>query len=333
MRVARGFVYLGRMVTLALLAGLALACPSSPVLRDDDGVVTALSQNLKFITTGGRRAERAELLADWLNGEGAEVDLLLLSEARLLEPLRSALPDFCFYTQAARGGDAYAWEPMGERPPPGGLALAVRSRSTGEPHVLGSAAGRPFRARPTTWVESLVGRILGYTKGWAQVTVDGTTLAWSHMQASYPRRPEVGAGEPGRGRAGQFDDLARDLGRRANPVLLTGDLNLLDGFDADDARVAAARERDERTLARFEARTGVEFHRPGAPAGTFLGSLLRHRGKEVWDRGAAYDRVGTNRPFAARHPETEVRVVEIVRDGLRVSDHLGLEIRIPFRRP
>lgn len=333
MRVGRGVVYAGFMVTLALLAGLALACPSTPLLRDQDGVVTALSQNLKFITTGGWRAERSELLAGWLHGEGGDVDLLLLSEARLLEPLRSALPDFCFYTQAARGRDTYAWEPLGERPPPGGLALAVRVRADGEPHMLGAAAGRPFRARPTTWAENLLGRIFRYTKGWAQVTVDGTTLAWSHMQASYPRRPEVGAGEAGRGRAGQFDDLARDLGRRANPTLLTGDLNLLEGFDAGDARVAAARERDERTLASFEARTGVEFHAARAPRGTFLGSLFHHRGEEAWDRGATYDRVGTNRPFALRHPDTEVRVVEIVRNGLRVSDHLGLEIRIPFRRP
>ena len=70
---------------IALLAGLALGaeCPAEPSLRDPDGEVTALAQNLKFIITGEKRRLRDALFAEWLGDEGAHVDLLLLSEARL----------------------------------------------------------------------------------------------------------------------------------------------------------------------------------------------------------------------------------------------------------
>lgn len=321
---------------LSALVGLVFACPASPVLYDEDAVVTALAQNMKLIATGGRREGRVGLLAGWLEDEGAGVDLLLLSEARLLQPLQAGLPSFCLYTQGPGPRSGYSWEPAGERPPPGGLALAVRVRVRGSPRGLGVQAGRWFRARPTTWAEALLGRLVGYVKGWAELTVDGTSIVWSHMQASYARRPEVGAGGPGRGRAGQFEDLAEDLGRRGRPTLMTGDLNLLEGFEpvsaAVDRRIGSARQRDEHTLRSFEARTGVEFHGSYAPEGTYLGAL-RLEDAPTWDQGAPYDRVGVNRSFEARHPGLEVRRVEIRGGDLRVSDHLGLEIRIPFSRP
>jgi hypothetical protein len=200
--------------------------------------------------------------------------------------------------------------------------------------------------------------------------VDGTHLVWSHTQASYRQHPEKGAGGPGLGRWGQFDDLASDLGHPNAPTLLTGDLNLLDRFQAPAPRecVNTACSIDANTVARFQERTGLDFHwlRPLAdrdPArdgsaraaarahdddetsrpngrvppeddeadGTFLGTIFPHGGAEAWDRGARYDRVGVNEGFKQLHPGTRVRRVQIETAELRVSDHAGLEITIPFR--
>jgi hypothetical protein len=317
----------------SLLLGLALACPDAPTLRDADAEVTALNQNLKFIATGARRSERAALLGEWLDGEGEHVDMLLLSEARILSPLLAALSSWCFYNQSGEGlAETYRWGPLGERPP-GGLVLGVRTRERGELRSLEEGAGRRFRALPATFSEGFLGRIFGYHKGWANLVVDGTTVAWSHTQASYESRPERGAGGNRRGRAGQFDDLASDLEEASGPwhiprpTLLTGDLNLLDLFDGPNAK--EAREIDRRTVRRFSERTGIQFAWGDR---TFFGSLFRGGEEGIWDRGAQYDRVGINEAFQRRHPGLRVRRVEIARAGLRVSDHAAVEITIPFRK-
>ena len=345
---------------LALLAGLALGaeCPAEPSLRDPDGEITALSQNLKFIITGEKRRLRDALFAEWLRDEGAHVDLLLLSEARLTGGFAAWEPEWCFYTQLAGDDDAYTWAPISAGRPPGGLALGVRQREAGEARAVAAYAGRKYRAKPTSLAEGFLGRVFKFEKGWAGVSIEDTHLVWSHTQASYRKDPVKGAGKPGEGRAGQFADLADDLGRPDRATLLTGDLNLLDGFRPrhaeTEARIAAARARDAETMAHFRERTGINLAWPwarppaeGADAattgasdaavavapdvmGTFAGDIDRRRAADVWDVGAPYDRVGVNDAFLAQHPGTRVRPVEIARGWLGVSDHLGLEIAIPF---
>lgn len=330
-----------------------------------------LAQNLKFILTGERRRARSALLADWLRGEGDRVDLLLLSEARLMSPLEAEARDWCFYTQLAEAQEGYRWAPISAGRPPGGLALGVRRREAGVLRSVGGPAGRRYRARPTSLAEGFLGKLLRFEKGWAGVEVDGTQIVWSHTQASYKRDPATGAGGEATGRAGQFEDLADDLGRPDRATLLTGDLNLLAGFSPSDAthepRVAAARAQDDATVTRFRARTGIDLtwpweqREPGArsasppagadvltgaaadpgvaqddgrrgPPGTFAGRIDRRKARAEWDVGAPYDRVGVNGAFLARHPDTRVRRVEIRRGWMGVSDHLGLEITIPFAR-
>lgn len=357
------------MLALLALTAAASACPSQPSLRDPDGELTVLEQNLKFIVTGTRRSERAALLSDWLDRQDDTVDLLLLSEARLTSPLVETLRGWCFYGQSGDGlHRSYTWTSVTAAPPPGGLVVGVRDRSDGPLRQVGGPAGRRFRAAPATLVEGLLGRVFHYQKGWADLEVDGTHLVWSHTQASYRQHPEKGAGGPGLGRWGQFDDLASDLGHPNAPTLLTGDLNLLDRFHAPAQRkcVDTACSIDADTVARFQERTGLDFHwlRPlaerdsthdgtraaarsrdedGARAaarphddddeadGTFLGTIFPHGGAEAWDRGARYDRVGVNEGFKQLHPGTRVRRVQIETAELRVSDHAGLEITIPFR--
>ncbi len=362
------------MITVSLALGLAFAadCPREPALRDPDGEVTALAQNLKFIITGEKRRERNALFADWLRDEGANVDLLLLSEARLTGTLDAWQPEWCFYTQVADGDHAYRWAPIAAGRPPAGLALGVRQRAEGVERKVGTFAGRPYRAKPTSLAEGFLGRLFNFEKGWAGVEIEDTHLVWSHTQASYWANPEKGAGREGEGRAGQFADLADDLGRPEHATLLTGDLNLLAGFEPRHAevepRIARARERDTETVATFRERTGIDLAWPWArggeprevrdpwprgagqdavpaaspapPAkpptgtvGTFAGDIDRRRADRAWDVGAPYDRVGVNEAFLARHPGTRVRPVEITRGWLGVSDHLGLEIAIPFLRP
>lgn len=315
-----------------LFASLAAAapCPAAPELRDPDDQVTALAQNLKFIATGGRRAERARVLADYLGGEGAEVDLLLLSEARITGELERWSAEWCFYTQVGNGLDGYRWAPIEQGRSPGGLALGVRQRPWGELLALGDDAGRRFRAAPVSFAEGVLGRLVDYRKGWARLKLGDTEIVWSHMQASYGRRPHVGAG----GRVGQFEELAEDLGHGDRAALLTGDLNLLSGFrprrDEDEPRVSRARAIDEGTVERFRERTGMdlEWFRP-KDRGSFAGTYLKDEPEEEWDLGAPYDRVGVNEAFLRRHPGTRVQLVEIAEGALRVSDHLGLEITIP----
>jgi hypothetical protein len=324
------------MLTSLLLASLAAArCPDQPELRDPDGEVVVLSQNLKFIATGGHRAERADLLARYLEDEGASVDLLLLSEARITDDLERWGGAWCFYAQEGDGvRGAYHWELLADERPPGGLALGVRQRASGEVRRVEGEAGRRFRAAPVSLAEGLLGRIVGYHKGWAGLVVDGTQIVWSHTQASYHRRPTRGAGAAGRGRVGQFQDLASDLGRPERATLLTGDLNLLAGFTParaeDEAFVAEARAVDEKTVGWFKELTGIDcdWFRPGG--GSFRGSVRKDREHGFWDRDAPYDRVGVNAAFLDRHPGAKVRTVDIGNERLRVSDHAGLEITIPF---
>ncbi|MDP2312336.1 MAG: hypothetical protein Q8P41_05480 [Pseudomonadota bacterium] len=386
---------------IALLASVVLAapCPAEPSLRDPDGEVTVLAQNLKFIITGTRRKARDELLAGYLREEGDNVDILLLSEARITRSFEGWRPEWCFYTQVAvPGHDGYRWAPIESGRPPGGLAMGVRQRPDGTARKVSADAGRRYRARPTSFAEGVLGRVFGFRKGWAGLEIDDTHLVWSHTQASYKRRPERGAGEGRSGRVGQFADLADDLGRPERATLITGDLNLLAGFQPrrqeDEPRVTRARAIDDDTVVRFRERTGIDlawpWSRSGAPlgdgetllaqvvatdaaaplgatadhlapaeplpvvaavlateapvaatwpgdrgaverpSGTFAGGIDRRREDDTWDVGAAYDRVGVNGAFLARHPGTRVRRVEIARGWMRVSDHFGLEIAIPF---
>lgn len=388
---------------LALLVPYAFAahCPSEPSLRDPDGEVTVLAQNLKFIITGTKRRDRNEVLADYLRTEGAGVDLLLLSEARLTGSFDAWTPEWCFYTQASvKDHDGYRWAALDTGRPPAGLAMGVRQRADGIERKVSGDAGRRYRATPTSFAEGVLGRVFGFRKGWAGLQIDETHLVWSHTQASYRKRPERGAGEGRRGRAGQFADLAEDLGHPEGATLITGDLNLLAGFqprrEADEARVTRARAIDDATVDHFRTRTGIDLAWPwnrevamatldetvtlaavGRPAGqlgqaptdaaadqlappeavtdtvastqdlpvadappaprpmgTFAGGWDRRRTDDTWDVGAAYDRVGVNEAFLARHPGTRVRRVEIAKGWMRVSDHFGLEIAIPFaKRP
>lgn len=386
------------MLTFLVSYALAAPCPAEPSLRVPDGEVTVLAQNLKFIITGAKRKERDRLLAEYLNNEGAEVDLLLLSEARLTRTFEDWAPEeWCFYTQiAAPSPDGYRWAPIQAGRSPGGLAMGLRQRDEGEVHKVSAEAGRRYRAHPTSFAEGVLGPLFGFRKGWAGLEIDDTHLVWSHTQASYKRRPERGAGDGRSGRAGQFADLADDLGHPERATLLTGDLNLLAGFvprlERDERRVTRARAIDSETVDRFRDRTGIDLAWPWAPTGeaatetlllaaaqplgdgdgpplgahadqlappapapapmepdlsvtagaslgathvagltgTFAGGIDRRRTHGDWNVGAAYDRVGVNPAFLARHPGTRVRRVEIVKGWMRVSDHLGLEIAIPF---
>ncbi|MES2640337.1 MAG: endonuclease/exonuclease/phosphatase family protein [Myxococcota bacterium] len=385
------------MLTLLVPYALAAHCPAEPSLKDPDGEVTVLAQNLKFIITGTKRKERDQLFADYLRTEGADVDILLLSEARLTRSFESWAPEWCFYTQIGTASlDGYRWAPIEAGRPPGGLAMGLRQRPEGTVHQVSGEAGRRYRARPTSFAEGVLGRVFGFRKGWAGLHIDDTHLVWSHTQASYKRRPERGAGEGRSGRAGQFADLAEDLGRPEGATLITGDLNLLAGFvprrERDERRVTRARDIDSETVAQFRERTGIDLAWPWArvddprvedallvavlpaaegerdaalngagatsvaapdivlvsapppmlatlgPAqgeaflGTFAGGFDRRRDDDTWDVGAAYDRVGVNEAFLARHPGTRVRRVEIANEWMRVSDHLGLQIAIPFVR-
>ena len=319
-----------------LTAAIALAaCPRTPELRDPDGQVTVLAQNLKFIATGSRRAERAALLRHYLDDEGANVDLLLLSEARLTGELEIWRPDWCFYAQSG-DRDGYRWVPAEERRSPGGLVIGVRQLTEGTVRTIGTLAGRRYRARPVSFAEGILGPLARYYKGWAGLVVDDTQILWTHAQASYRRRPERGAGSPGRGRVGQFEDLATDLGRPSRATLITGDMNLLSGYtphcSSDEPRVCGAREIDDGTVTRFRERTGLDL---GwfASAGTFAGSFDKSESLDTWDLEAPYDRVGVNAAFLSAHPGTQVSHVDIGDDSLRVSDHLGLRISIPFSLP
>jgi hypothetical protein len=312
----------------------AAACPEQPVLVDADATVTVLSQNLQFIAVGPRRAERAALLDRWLLGAGADVDLLLLSEAREPGRLEAELEDFCFYAQRG-AGSAYHWAPQSARSP-GGLVLGVRQRDEGVVRDIGAAAGRAFRSRPVTLAEGWLGKIARFVKGWAAVDVSGASLRWTHTQASYARKPERGAGRvsPARGigRAGQFAELAESI-PDTEPVLLTGDLNLLESFHPTDpaveARVARARGIDTQTVARFFERTGMAlFGGAHCPQGSFMGSVDAAEVPRSPFRGARFDRVGVNEAFRARFPATQVACAEIREGDLRVSDHLGVTIRV-----
>lgn len=330
-------------VSLALALTLATdthaACPVTPELRDPDGELTVLEQNLKFIATGSHRAERSALLRHYLQNEGAKVDLLLLAEARITDTLATLDADWCFYTQAGDGLSGYDWRAVQTNRPPGGLALGVRQNENGAVRHISSGGGKRFRAKAVTLAEGFLGPLVAYRKGWASLTVDGTRIVWSHTQASYHRRPEKGAGSPhalgfgGRGRAGQFDDLATDLGTPVEATLITGDLNLLAGFKPrcteDESRVCQARDIDNTTVNRFRDSTGLDLSW-FSTVGTFAGSFFKARTNETWDAEAAYDRVGVNEAFLTRHPGTQVARVDIGEGLLRLSDHLGLTITIPF---
>lgn len=315
------------MLSLLVVAVALADCPAVPQLRDDDGQVSVLSQNLKFIATGTAKADRAAILADYL-GAHPDIDLLLLSEARTLDPLRDTLAEWCFYTQEG-APDAYQWA-LGSLSP-GGLVLGVRQRATGEARDVGAAAGRVYRARAVSLAEGFLGKIVGFEKGWAVVEIDGTAWVWTHTQASYERRPLLGVGGEGRGRAGQFADLAGDLGRAEHPVLVTGDLNVLEGL-AHPSTADAARA-DALTLERFSAFTGIRFAADRGPChdGSFLGAL-RGAAEGVFS-GAVFDRVGTNAAFDATHPGTALACERIEADGLHLSDHLGIRISAPFGTP
>ncbi len=315
------------MLSLLVLSVALADCPVVPRLRDDDDRVSVLSQNLKFIATGTAKADRAAILGDYLEAH-PDIDLLLLSEARALDPLRDTLGDWCFYTQEG-SPDAYQWAPGSLSP--GGLVLGVRQRATGEVREVGAAAGRVYRARAVSLAEGFLGKIVGFEKGWAVVEVDGTSWVWTHTQASYERRPLLGVGSEGRGRAGQFADLAGDLGHAERPVLVTGDLNLLEGVNHPSTAEAA--RADAQTLERFSAFTGIRFAADRGPCreGSFLGTL-RGVADSVFT-SAVFDRVGTNAAFDAQHPDTALACERIEADGLHVSDHLGIRISAPFATP
>lgn len=314
------------------LTSVAWACPERPLLRDVDDDLVLLSQNLQFIVVGEARRARAALLDDYLDGEGGDVDLLLLAEARDVGALRSGLDGWCFYAQS---GDpaAYAWAPAEERRPPGGLVLGVRQRDRGREKVIDEPAGSVFTSRPVSLAEGWLGRIAGFVKGWAEVRVDGTAFTWTHTQASYARSPVRGAGRPGVGRAGQFQELAGSLSVE-RPTLLTGDLNVLEGFHPADpgveAKVAPARHIDTGTIEDFLARTRMAFFgHPSCDDGTFVGTVRTDEESDSPFRGARFDRVGANELFTTLHPETAIECTEIRRAQLRVSDHRGVRIAVP----
>lgn len=315
------------MLSLIAFAVALADCPATPRLRDDDDQVSVLSQNLKFIATGTAKADRAAILADYLEVH-ADIDLLLLSEARALDPLRDTLDDWCFYTQEGPPL-AYQWA-LGTLSP-GGLVLGVRQRATGTAREVGAEAGRVYRARAVSLAEGFLGKVVGFEKGWAVVEIDGTAWVWTHTQASYERKPLLGAGSEGRGRVGQFADLAGDLGHAEHPVLVTGDLNLLEG--AAHPSAADAARADAVTLERFSTFTGIRFAADRGPChgGSFLGAL-RGVADNVFS-GAVFDRVGTNAAFDTEHPGTALACERIEADGLHLSDHLGIRISAPFATP
>jgi hypothetical protein len=323
-------------------------------LRDPDDALVVVAQNLKFIATGARRERRAALLGRWLASDGSDVDLLLLSEARLTRALRHAT-GWCFYTQAEGEAERYGWAPIHVRRPPGGLVLGVRQRTAGRMRILTGDAGRRFDTRPTSLAEGLLGRLVRYRKGWASLRVDGTHVVWSHAQASYARDPARGAGVHGHGRAGQFEELADAIGSTHAPTVVTGDLNLLAGFAAARTTSAArAVAQDEQTVTRFSERTGIDLR--WFATGTYAASIdvataagsherpmngpesegLAEDGRTAaatgwpWDLGAPYDRVGINAAFVQRHPDTRAETIEIRDADVRVSDHLGIRLTIPF---
>lgn len=320
---------------LSLLLCTALAadpgCPAIPTLREDDRALTALAQNVKFIAGGERRAERAALLAGAVAADPA-VDLLLLSEARQAAPLIAALEPpagagFCLYRQAGpRQG--YRWARAGA-PAPGGLLLGVRARAAGREIRLEGAAGRAFTSRALTFADGFLGPLSGFYKGFAEVRIDGVRLIWSHLQASYGPR-DAGAGGPGRGRRGQLEELAAEIAPPDLPTeahgaaLLVGDLNLNDPRSAADAE----------SVRQFEARTRVRLAGGHCAGGTWLGSLLPGVGPGPDDffYGADLDRVGATPALEASHA-LEVRCVEVEAQGLRLSDHRGLRIRMERREP
>lgn len=323
-------------VTL-LFATLSAAwafCPAVPVLKDDDERLVLLSQNLQFIAIGKWRDERATLLDGYLRGDGAAVDLLLLSEARDVDALEDAMGGWCFYGQSGDGRTGYSWTPAAAHRSPGGLVLGVRQREEGSLRLIDGPAGKVFSAKPVTFAEGWLGRMVNFVKGWANVRVDNTSYMWTHTQASYDRHPERGAGGPAVGRAGQFAELASAV-PRSEPALLTGDLNVLDGFHSRDAvfdsKLTGARTIDAQTLRSFIDRTGMLFHPEATtcPDGSYVGSVDATRPSESRYFGATFDRVGTNSAFSDRHPDTTVRCEEILGGGLRVSDHRGLLIDVP----
>ncbi len=316
-------------IALSLSTLATAACPTMPAFRDGDGDVVILAQNLKFIATGAQRAARADLLAGYLLADGAAVDLLLLSEARDSDTIEEHVLDWCFYAQAGNGRQGYRWDPAGAGRSPGGLVLGVRQRQEGTLRGLAGSAGRVFRARPVSLAEGLLGPIVGFVKGWAGIDVDGTRIVWTHTQASYDAHPERGAGGPTFGRAGQFRDLAADLGISTLPTLLTGDLNVMD--DNADPAARRAADIDGTTLAGFVASTGIRFAPPRAACaeGTFVGTLKAAGGGGKM-AGAALDRVGVNDAFNTRHPGMTVGCADIRGRDLRLSDHRGLLINVPF---
>jgi hypothetical protein len=320
-------------------------CPPLPELRDPDDELVVFAQNLKFIATGTRRERRAALLGRWLASDGSDVDLLLLSEARLTRALRRAA-GWCFYTQDGGEAERYGWAPIHVRRPPGGLVLGVRQRTAGRMRILTGDAGRRFETRPTSLAEGVLGRLVRYRKGWASLRVDGTHVLWSHAQASYARDPARGAGARGVGRAGQFAELADAIGSPEAPTILTGDLNLLAGFTAArTASAARAVAQDETTVTWFSERTGIDLRwftpgtyaasldvsaSTGGPAGRTLDGPSTP--SVPWDLGAPYDRVGINAAFVRRHPDARAEAVDIRDAELRVSDHFGIRLTIPFPR-
>ncbi len=305
---------------MLLLIQAVWGCPEVPTLRDDDDARVVLAQNIKFIVTGGRKPERARLLAGAMAADPA-VDLLLLSEARQTGPLIAALPEFCFYRQSGRR-DGYRWEPAAGGVSPGGLVLGVRERAAGEALEIQGSAGRAFESRPLTFADGFLGPLAGFVKGFAEVRLgdpdQGVRLVWSHLQASYSRR-DRGAGRAGAGRQGQLMELAAEL-EAAGAALLTGDLNL------NDPRSAA----DSESLQLFERRSGIPLQGGHCPEGSWHGSIWQEEAEQdPYFTGADFDRVGMSAALRQAYP-VEIRCVDIQdgSGGLRLSDHRGLRIRI-----
>ncbi|HND34607.1 MAG TPA: hypothetical protein PLA94_31605, partial [Myxococcota bacterium] len=135
---------------LLLLSALALAdCTPSPLLRNNDQSLVVLSQNLKFIATGGQKSARAKIFAQRLSAD-PDVDLLLLSEARQTKPLQAALPEWCLYRQEGPS-ERYHWHAADGKASPGGLVLGVRRRTEGQDMLLEGVAGAAFRSRPVSF--------------------------------------------------------------------------------------------------------------------------------------------------------------------------------------